>query len=115
MVGNAPRRAAGLTIHALAVFLVGCSGGTPFVVNPGPTPTGDTTPPTVPGGVVATAQTSTSIVVTWTASTDAGAGVAGYRVYRNGSATALASVSLTTYTDSSVSANTQYSYTVRAY
>src|SRR5690349_2727414 len=114
MVGNASRLATGLAIPMLATLLASCSGGSGVEVTPSPPPA-DMTPPTVPGGVVATAQTSTSILVTWTVSTDAGTGVAGYRVYRNGDSTALATVTAATYTDTTVSANTTYSYTVRAF
>ena len=58
--------------------------------------------PSVPAGVTATAQTPTQILVSWTASTDAGTGVAGYRVFRDGSNAALATVTTTTYTDNAV-------------
>src|SRR4030095_134092 len=43
----------------------------------------DTTPPTVPQGLTATAQSATQIALAWTASTDDGAGGAGYRVFRD--------------------------------
>ena len=116
MVRNAPRLAASLVIQALAVLFVGCSSGPGSEDPPPPSPpVTDTTPPSVPAGVTATAQSPTQVLVSWTASTDAGAGVAGYRVYRDGSAVALASVTTTTYTDNAVVANTLYSYTVRAF
>ena len=117
MVRIAPRLAAGLTIQALAVLLVGCSSGSGGnePSPPPPPPVTDTTPPTVPSGVTAVAQTPTQIIVSWTASTDAGTGVAGYRVYRDGSTVALSSVTTNTYTDNAVVANTLYSYTVRAF
>jgi glucose/arabinose dehydrogenase len=51
--------------------------GTLHVTTPS---SGDTTPPTVPGDVHATAVTSTSVTLAWTASTD-NVAVAGYRVY----------------------------------
>ena len=44
----------------------------------------DATPPTAPAGLEVTGATRTSIAVAWTASTD-NVGVAGYRVYLNGS------------------------------
>jgi uncharacterized repeat protein (TIGR03806 family) len=115
MVRNAPRFVAGLGIQVLAALLVGCSNGPGGNDPPPPPPVVDTTPPSIPGGVTATAQTPTQVLVTWTASTDAGSGVAGYRVYRDGSTLPLASVTTTTYTDNSVIANTLYSYTVRAF
>ena len=43
----------------------------------------DTAPPTVPLGVTATAVSSSRISLSWTGSTDAGVGVAGYNIYRN--------------------------------
>jgi hypothetical protein len=44
----------------------------------------DTTPPSVPSSVAASAQSQTTIRVTWAASTDTGgSGLAGYRVYRS--------------------------------
>jgi len=72
----------------------------------------DTQAPSVPTGVTATAQSSTSILVAWTASTD-NVGVTGYKVYRN---TAQVGTSATTsYTDTGLTASTTYSYTVSAY
>jgi uncharacterized repeat protein (TIGR03806 family) len=74
----------------------------------------DTTAPSVPTNVKATAKSATQVDVTWSASTDSGSGVAKYRLFRNGSSSALATVTGTTYSDKSVVADTQYSYTVRA-
>jgi uncharacterized repeat protein (TIGR03806 family) len=118
MVPNAPRITAGFAAPALAVLLlVGCGGGSSDdpPPPPPPPPATDTTAPTVPAGVTVTAQTPTQILVSWTASTDAGSGVAGYRVYRDGSNTALATVTVTNYTDSGLTASTAYSYTVVAF
>ncbi|WP_328803644.1 carbohydrate binding domain-containing protein [Paenibacillus puerhi] len=72
---------------------------------------GDVTPPTKPGQVAAV-PASTSIALQWAASTD-DVGVTGYEVYRNGSkqgASATAS-----YTDTGLTPNTAYTYTVKAY
>jgi len=117
MVSNAPRLAAGLAAEALALLLLAaCSSGPGGSAPPPPPPPAtDTTAPSVPTGVIVTAPMPTQILVSWTASTDAGTGVAGYRVYRDGSNTALATVTTTSYTDSTVLANTLYSYTVRAF
>lgn len=46
-------------------------------------PPADTTAPSVPTGLAATAVSSGQINLTWTASTD-NVGVQGYRIYRNG-------------------------------
>jgi uncharacterized repeat protein (TIGR03806 family) len=57
------------------------------------------------------------VLVGWSASTDSGTGVAGYHVFRNGGATAIAAVAapMLSYTDSGLNANTNYSYTITAY
>ena len=72
----------------------------------------DTTPPTVPTGLTATAQTYSTVSLTWNAATDP-EGVAGYHVYRNGSE--IATIPGTSYTDGGLSPSTTYSYTVSAY
>jgi cellulose 1,4-beta-cellobiosidase len=72
---------------------------------------GDTTAPTAPSGVTVSATTSSSVSLTWTASTD-NVGVTGYDVYRGG---ALAGTATTTsFTDTGLTASTAYSYTVKA-
>ena len=49
------------------------------------------------------------------ASTDTGgSGLAGYRIFRNGGATPIATVTTTSYSDTGLAASTQYTYTVRA-
>ena len=72
----------------------------------------DTQAPTVPTGLKSTAQTASSISLSWTASTD-NVAVAGYNVYRNGALVGTSST--TTYTDSGLAASTGYSYTVAAF
>jgi uncharacterized repeat protein (TIGR03806 family) len=105
-----------LLIAQLAVLLfAGCSGGGADTEPTPPPPPVDTTAPTVPSGVTATAASATQVVVTWSASTDAGTGVAGYRVYRNGDTAPLATVTAATYTDTTTVANTSYTYAVRAF
>lgn len=72
----------------------------------------DTTPPSVPSGLSASGATTSSITLSWGASTDAGSGVANYELLRGGSL--IASPTATTYTDGGLSAATSYSYQVRA-
>ncbi len=72
----------------------------------------DTTPPTVPKNFTATADSS-SINLSWGASTDDSGFVAGYRIYRDGSQ--IGSTTTTKYTDSGLASNTSYSYSVRAF
>ena len=76
---------------------------------------GDTTPPSPPGNLTATASSSTQVSLSWTASTD-NVGVTGYKVYRNSSATALATLpgTATTYTDTTAKPATAYTYQVTA-
>jgi chitodextrinase len=73
---------------------------------------GDTTPPTVPTNLSASAISSSAINLTWTASTD-NVGVTGYNIYRGGSL--IATSSLTSYFNTGLTASTQYTYTVSAY
>ncbi|MGA7538937.1 MAG: hypothetical protein WBW93_09225 [Steroidobacteraceae bacterium] len=75
----------------------------------------DTTAPTVPTGLTGTASSSQrQVTLSWSASTDAGSGVAGYHVYRGGSQIGSSSTT-TSYTDNSVACATGYSYTVSAF
>ena len=72
----------------------------------------DTTPPSVPTGLSATAVSQDEIDLSWASSTD-NVGVAGYDVYQNG--TKVATTSVTTYADTGLAANTSYSYSVDAF
>ena len=78
----------------------------------------DTTAPTVPANVVAAATGSSSINLTWTASTD-NIGVTGYRVERcqGAGCTTFAQVATpagTSFSDSGLASGTYYRYRVRA-
>src|SRR3954466_7298533 len=105
------------TLASLGVLLSACGGGGSDSGLSAPTapaePPADTTAPTVPANVTATAQSSSSILVSWDASTDA-TGIAGYRLFRNGDATAITTTTTTSYTDTALTPATQYSYTVVA-
>jgi chitodextrinase len=79
-----------------------------------PAPAGDTTPPSVPGGLTANASSPTQVGLAWSASTD-NVGVSGYTVYRSGSTLATVSGATLAYTDSTVAPATNYSYTVDAF
>ncbi|MFB7594726.1 carbohydrate binding domain-containing protein [Streptomyces sp. NPDC056160] len=74
----------------------------------------DTTAPTVPTSVKASA-TGTSVVLTWEPSTDDTA-VTGYQVTRTGGSmgTAVVSTGSTVYSDTGLEADTTYTYTVQA-
>jgi endoglucanase len=72
----------------------------------------DTTPPSTPTALTAGSATSTSIPLTWTASSDDGSGIAGYDIYRG---TTLVGTSTTpAYTATGLTPSTTYSFTVRA-
>ncbi|HUO50275.1 MAG TPA: hypothetical protein VMU25_01795, partial [Candidatus Paceibacterota bacterium] len=71
----------------------------------------DTQAPTTPTGLTATAISSSQINLTWTASTD-NVGVTSYTIYRNG--TQIGTSATNSYSDTGLSASTQYSYTVSA-
>jgi hypothetical protein len=76
--------------------------------------TSDTTPPTAPANLTATAVSPSQVNLSWNASTD-NVGVTGYTVYRNGSPIATTSgANTTSYSDTSVAAATTYTYTVDA-
>ena len=99
---------------SLGFLLSACGGGGDGgSAPPPPPPPVDTTAPTVPSGVTAAAQSTASILVSWTASTD-NSGISGYRVFRDAGATPVATIQTTSYTDTGLAAGTTYSYTVAA-
>jgi chitodextrinase len=78
----------------------------------------DTTPPTAPANLTATAASTTQINLSWTASTD-NVGVTGYKVERCSGAgctnfAQIATPTTTTFNDTGLTASTSYSYRVRA-
>jgi chitinase len=79
-----------------------CDGGT--------TVPGDN-PPSTPGTPTASAITDTSVKLSWSAATD-DKGIKNYDVLRGG--TKVATVTTTSYTDTGLTAGTDYSYTVQA-
>nr|WP_312866875.1 glycoside hydrolase family 18 chitinase [Streptomyces zagrosensis] len=78
-----------------------CDGGT----QPGDTP------PSAPGTPASSDITDTSVKLSWTAATD-DKGIKNYDVVRSG--TTVATVTGTSYTDTGLTAGTDYSYTVKA-
>jgi uncharacterized lipoprotein YddW (UPF0748 family) len=72
----------------------------------------DTTPPSTPAGLVATAVSTSQIDLTWSPSTD-NLIVLGYKIYRNSQV--VGSTSSTSYSDTGLVANAQCTYTVTAY
>jgi glucose/arabinose dehydrogenase/chitodextrinase len=72
----------------------------------------DTTPPSAPTGVSVTPIFETRIDLAWNASTD-NVAVTGYRVFRDG--LQIATSTLTSFSNTGLSAGTTYAYTVRAF
>jgi hypothetical protein len=76
-------------------------------------PPSDTTPPTAPANLTATASSAGKVALSWSASTD-NIAVTGYDVYRDGSLLATLG-NQTTYTDTTVTTSTTYGYSVDAF
>jgi chitodextrinase len=74
----------------------------------------DTQPPTAPTIVSAVARSAKEVDLAWNASTD-NVGVAGYEIFRNGTAMTSVSGSSLSYADQTVSAGSVYTYIVKAY
>jgi hypothetical protein len=78
----------------------------------------DTTAPTAPASLTATAMSSSEIDLSWSAAADPDySGVYGYAIYRDGASAPLATVSgsATSYQDTSVSAGSTHTYQVAAF
>ena len=74
----------------------------------------DTRAPSVPSGLRALASSCDQINLSWTASTDSGSGVQGYKVYRGGVFLKQVPAPATSTTDAGLLASTTYSYAVSA-
>ena len=75
---------------------------------------GDTSAPSVPQGMTASATGSSTVRVGWSPSTD-NVGVTGYHVYRSGISVATLGGAATSFQDSGLAPSTQYTYTVDAF
>jgi uncharacterized repeat protein (TIGR03806 family) len=116
MDGRLTRHARILAGFAILAGLAACGGGDSPAPPPPPIAPADTSAPSVPAGLTATAVSATRVDLQWTAATDTGgSGLAGYRVLRGGTQVAQLGATVTTYSDTTVVAATQYSYTVRAF
>ena len=98
----------------------GCAGGSPTTTQSCTytPPAGDTTPPSTPTNLTATAISSSQINLSWNASTDDTA-VTGYNIYRCTGASCTpaltTTVTGTSYSNTGLTAETTYTYTVSAY
>jgi len=75
--------------------------------------TPDISAPTVPANLESQSISSSQVNLSWTASTD-NVGVAGYKLFRNGSQIATIT-SGTSYTDTNLTPSTSYSYTISTF
>src|SRR3989440_212204 len=101
------------TLTAVATDILGVrwnSDPVTVTVSNGPPP--DTTPPSVPTGLTASAVSSSQINLSWAASSD-NVGVSGYRVFRDGAQ--IATTSTTFFANTGLSPSTTYSYAVAAF
>lgn len=89
---------------------------TPPPPPPPPPPAADTVAPTVPGGFwVTQSSSSTRMYLAWNPSTD-NVGVAGYRVYRNGTLVVTLTGGVTEWTDdNNLRRNTTYTWAIEAF
>ena len=94
----------GFTLWMMLLLVSGCGGGSQSGSG--------TSAPTVPANLAAGTITSSSVSLSWTASSSS-AGVAGYNVFRNGAKVGASTTA--SYTDTGLSASTSYSYAVEAY
>jgi len=82
-----------------------------YSIEAGPTPVGDTTPPTAPTGLTATFNSTTNAIdLSWTAATD-NVAVTGYRIYRDGGTAPINTVNGTTFSDAGLSGTHSYGVT----
>ncbi|WP_042160247.1 lytic polysaccharide monooxygenase [Paenibacillus gorillae] len=73
----------------------------------------DTTAPSAPGTLTSPSKTTTSVSLSWGAATD-NVGVTGYRIFNGANQIAQVSGSTLTYTATGLTANTPYTFSVRA-
>ncbi len=99
--------------HSVSVIAYDAAGNTSTDSASVTVQNGDTQAPSVPAGLSATAAAYNKVNLAWTASTD-NVGVTGYYVVRNGVTIAQIG-SVTTYSDTTVSASTQYKYQLIAH
>lgn len=101
--------------HSYAVAAIDAAGNQSDLSNSASAtaPLPDTTPPIAPEGLVATATSSSTIELSWSASTD-DSGVTGYQVFRDGGLTAIGTTAGTTFRDTGLAPDSTHSYAVVA-
>ena len=105
---------AGSTAYSYTVASYDNAGNISAQSAPASVTTPDTLPPSVPGTPVAGSVTANQVNLSWAVSTDTGgSGLAGYKLYRNGSL--LSTAAPANYSDTTVTPSTAYGYAVSAY
>ena len=100
----------GLSGLIFVMLVAACGGGGGGADNTGGNPA-DSSPPSVPTGLTATAVSAAQIDLAWTAASD-NVGVTAYKILRGG--TQVTSATGTAWQNTGLTANTQYCYTVAA-
>ncbi|MFG2057490.1 DNRLRE domain-containing protein [Micromonospora sp. NPDC048930] len=100
------------TSYTYVVAAVDAAGNASAPSNPVTVTTADATPPTTPADLRASAAGPNRVDLSWDAATD-DSGVAGYRVYRDG--TAIGTATGLSFTDTTALSETSYSYAVAAF
>lgn len=99
------------TIYWKKDYIRDASGAAIATATPAPS---DTTVPSTPGTPTQSTVTTSSVTISWSASTDSGgSSLAGYIIYRG--AVPVGAVATTNFTDLGLTANTAYSYHVVAF
>jgi uncharacterized delta-60 repeat protein len=101
--------------HSYAVVAIDAAGNQSDLSNTASAtaPLPDTTPPSAPAGLTATASSSSTIDLSWSSSTD-DVGVTGYEVFRDGGVTAIGTATGTTFRDIGLGPESTHSYAVIA-
>ena len=102
--------------HSYAVAAIDAAGNQSDFSNAAvaTAPVPDVTPPTAPGGLTATAASTSTIDLSWSASADE-VGVTGYQIFRDGGAAAIGTTTGTSFGDTGLAAGSTHSYTVAAF
>jgi len=100
------------TTYIYTVTALGEDGDESSPSQPATVATPDFSPPTVPQNVVATAVGTERIDVSWSESSDAESGIAGYRIFRDGAEIAVTGTAV--FQDGELAPGTTYEYQVSA-
>lgn len=100
-----------LVVFLVSSFPIAYAVEDQFEINLSVTGGADVTAPSIPNGLVATAVSASQINLSWNASTD-NVAVTGYNIYRD--TVFITNVFGTTYSDTGLSSDTTYTYTVSA-